>query len=300
MRLEQFAPKADEQRLRACHKIMISGQAEDDPNGLQVSFGFFRGWWAYGLRSEPREVWLAVPNNGELIGCYLLELPQRENNTAAFLELGISLDRRRRGLGTALLAHSLERAELAGRTIVESVCRAGSPGNAFATAKDARPGVRDVRSVLEVGPKLLAILPGLRAEATARASGYSLRYWTGPAPDDLVAQNAAIEGAMADAPHEDWFEPATWDTARIRLGEQRLSAQGVRRYSIAAMHDATGEMAALTQLIVDPAAGGWAFQEMTAVVRPHRGHRLGILVKVAMLAQLIELEPLVRQVMTFN
>ena len=66
------------------------------------------------------------------------------------------------------------------------------------------------------------------------------------------------------------------------------------------MHDATGEMAALTQLIVDPAVADWAFQEMTAVIRTHRGHRLGILVKAAMLAQLIELEPQVRRVITFN
>jgi RimJ/RimL family protein N-acetyltransferase/GNAT superfamily N-acetyltransferase len=300
MRLEQLDPKADEQRLRACHFLMISGQAEDDPNGPPPSFASFRGWWAYGFSAEPREVWLASTTDGVPIGCYLLELPQRENKTAAFLELGVSLDNRRRGLGTALLAHSAERAELAGRTVMEGVCRSGAPGDAFAAARNARPGVRDARSVLEVGPELPAILAGLPAAATAQASGYSLAYWAGPAPDELVAQNAAIEAAMGDAPHEDWFEPAIWDAARIRLGEQRVAAQGVRRYSIAAMHDATGEMAALTQLIVDPAVADWAFQEMTAVIRTHRGHHLGILVKAAMLAQLIELEPQVRRVITFN
>jgi RimJ/RimL family protein N-acetyltransferase len=300
MRLEQFDPKADERRLRACHQIMISGQADDDPNGPPLSFEFFRSWWAYGFSAEPREVWLATAKDGEPIGCYLLELPQRENKSAAFLDLGISLDHRRHGQGTALLAHSAQRAELAGRTIVESICRTGAPGDGFATANGARPGLRDTRSVLEVGPQLLAILPGLRADSTARAGDYSLSYWLGPAPDELVAQNAAIEGAMADAPHDDWFEPVIWDAARIRLGEQRLSVPGLRRYSIAAMHDASGEMAALTQVIIDSAADSWAFQEMTAVVGPHRGHRLGILVKTAMLAQLIELEPQVRRVMTYN
>ena len=32
-----------------------------------------------------------------------------------------------------------------------------------------------------------------------------------------------------------------------------------------------------------PEAPSWGFQELTAVTRPHRGHRLGLLVKAAML-----------------
>jgi RimJ/RimL family protein N-acetyltransferase len=74
----------------------------------------------------------------------------------------------------------------------------------------------------------------------------------------------------------------------------------VLQYSIAAVHEASGEMAALTQLIIDPEVDGWAFQGMTAVTRPHRGHRLGLLVKIAMLEQMAQREPQVRQVMTFN
>ena len=37
------------------------------------------------------------------------------------------------------------------------------------------------------------------------------------------------------------------------------------------------------QLGVDPMQPDWGFQEMTAVTRAHRGHRLGLLIKVAML-----------------
>jgi hypothetical protein len=75
---------------------------------------------------------------------------------------------------------------------------------------------------------------------------------------------------------------------------------GVRGYSIAAIHDATGEMAALTQVEVDPDTPEWGHQGMTAVTRPHRGHRLGLLVKAAMLEWLASAEPRLEQVETGN
>jgi hypothetical protein len=59
-------------------------------------------------------------------------------------------------------------------------------------------------------------------------------------------------------------------------------------------------MAALTQLVVDPAQPAWGFQELTAVARPHRGHRLGLLVKVAMLELLAEREPRLTRIITGN
>jgi hypothetical protein len=59
-------------------------------------------------------------------------------------------------------------------------------------------------------------------------------------------------------------------------------------------------MAAYTGVIVDPEAPSWGFQELTAVTRPHRGHRLGLLVKTAMLELLAEAEPQLEFVMTGN
>jgi RimJ/RimL family protein N-acetyltransferase len=119
-------------------------------------------------------------------------------------------------------------------------------------------------------------------------------------PDDLVEQVCLLQAAMEDAPHEESFEPWRWDPARLRAAEARGIAEGRRWYQVTATHDASGEMAALTQVNVDPDIEGWAFQDITAVTRPHRGHRLGLLAKVAMLEWLAEVEPQVRQITTFN
>jgi hypothetical protein len=64
--------------------------------------------------------------------------------------------------------------------------------------------------------------------------------------------------------------------------------------------DASGELAALTQLGVDPESPEWGHQGLTAVTRPHRGHRLGLLVKVAMLEQLASCEPQLSRIITDN
>jgi hypothetical protein len=66
------------------------------------------------------------------------------------------------------------------------------------------------------------------------------------------------------------------------------------------MHDASGEMAALTQVEVDPDIDGWAFQDVTAVTRPHRGHRLGLLTKAALAEWLVSAEPGLERIATTN
>jgi GNAT superfamily N-acetyltransferase len=67
-----------------------------------------------------------------------------------------------------------------------------------------------------------------------------------------------------------------------------------------AIADATGEMAAITEIAIDPEHPEWAFQQLTAVTRAHRGHRLGLLVKTAMLEWLASAEPRVDRVATSN
>jgi GNAT superfamily N-acetyltransferase len=297
VRIERFDPDSDEPRLRACYQIVAAAQRQDDPNAPPESFCGFRGWWVYGQAGVPQQTWLATTDSGTPVGCYLLELPARENKSNAFCYPIVAQAARRRGIGTALVAHLSEQAERAGRALLMSRVRVGGPG---AAAIGARPTMRDARRVLDVGPELYARFPGLRAQAAPHISGYTLRRWTGPVPDEMVDQASELHTAMEDAPREPNVEPERWDPARLRAAEARAVAQGNRVYQVAAMHDASGEMAALTEVDIDPEVDGWAFQQITAVTRPHRGHRLGMTVKVAMLDWLRQTEPQVRHIMTFN
>jgi hypothetical protein len=73
----------------------------------------------------------------------------------------------------------------------------------------------------------------------------------------------------------------------------------LRFRTVAARHDATGELAALTQLCTDDGTPGCAFQQITAVAKEHRGHRLGLQVKAAN-QQLTGDDPGVRRILTGN
>lgn len=301
MRIEQYDPKTDEDRLRACHEMIISAQPEDDPNVPPPSLGMLRGWLAHDFPDTLLECWFATTDSGAPLGCYAMELPQRDNRQNGFINLLAGAGSRRRGVGTALLAHAAKRAEAAGRVLLMGEARVGAPGAAFAAVVGATAGLQDARRILDVGPELYARLPVLRGGAEPHAAGYSLRRWLGATPDDLIAGACALNSAMADAPHSDSYEPASWDADRLRAAEERSVVQGTRAYSVAALQDRTGEMAALTQITVDPAgAPGWAYQQVTAVTRPHRGHRLGMLLKVAMLEWLATAEPQIRHIVTGN
>ena len=287
--------------MRACHEIYLSGVPADDPEGPVMSLRPFAGWMKFGWTEDPAEAWLARDRAGEPCGWYWLSLPQRENRHLAHLSLSVHAASRRAGLGSALIRHAAERARDAGRTDMAGRARAGSPGDAFARALGARLALTEVVRVLD----LAAIAPGhlarLRARAEPAARGYGLLSWLGPTPEDEVEAVGAINNsAEADMPRATGNEAQVWDTGRVRMDERRRAAQGLRTYTVAARSQATGELAGLTQLAVDPAIPLWGLQELSAVARPHRGHRLGLLVKLAMLELLAEREPQLARILTGN
>ena len=301
MNLEQFDPAVDAARVRACHEIYLAGHPIDDPNHPPMSARFFAGWLTLGWTEDRQEVWLARDSQGRARGWCLLSLPQRENQHQAFVEPTVHPAHRRAGLGAALVRHAAGRARESGRTVLAGYARGGAPGSAFAGAIGARPGLHHVGRVLRVTGMPAGRLATLRAQAEPHAVGYALLSWDGPAPDDMVSGLAGINmSAWADMPRNAGEDAQRWDEHRVRLDERRMAAQGLRWYTVAARSLASGELAAFTQLGVDPAVPSWGLQELTAVARPHRGHRLGLLVKVAMLELLAEREPALAQIITGN
>ena len=112
---------------------------------------------------------------------------------------------------------------------------------------------------------------------------------------------AAIYNAMGDAPREPGAAAEVWDAQRVRERVNDLQPRyGMHDYAVAARHDDTGELAALTEVAVDPEDPGWGHQVITAVTREHRGHRLGLLLKLAMMELLATTEPQLERIETWN
>jgi GNAT superfamily N-acetyltransferase len=300
MHIERFDPVAEPDKVRACYQIYVAGLPVDDPEGPPFPEHTTVAWFEEGFGGEPRETVLATDSSGAPVGWYLLELPHKRNKHLGYLDLVIAPDKRRHGYGTALLRHAAKRAAADGRTILTADTRRGSPGSGFAAAMRARAGVVAIRRVLEMDSIPAGKLAELRAKAEVAAQGYSLLRWTGLTPEEDLLGVATVRAAMADAPHNPGEEPHGVDPERVHYQERRMIETGMRRYTVAARCNRTGELAGLTQMGVDPQELPWARQFITAVSREHRGHRLGLLVKLDMLDMLTAAEPDVRHILTDN
>jgi len=294
---------ADPRVLRACYETHIAAMAADDPFEPPVSLDRFTARMRTGPADSPREGWY-VPDeaDGAAAAWYQAEYPAPENRDRVWLTLTVHPARRRAGLGTALLRHAAGQASAAGRAILDAGVREGSAGEAFARLAGATFGTTaDVRRVLDLAKIPPGSIARLRESAARAAAGYSLVRWTGVTPDDRLDQVASVHNALNDAPMNAGIEAMAWTAQRVRDRiNARIARSPSRRYSLAAVHDVSGEMAALTVVAVDPTLPDWGNQLITAVTRPHRGHRLGMLTKAAMMDWLAEAEPAVRRIVTWN
>ena len=192
------------------------------------------------------------------MGWYRLELPARENLDHANLNLTVHPAARRRGLGRPCCGTRRAGRRRTGARCSTARARDGSPGEAFARAAGAKPGLVDVQRVLDLGTLEQGKLARLRGPAERAAAGYSLVSWAGPVPEEFIEQMAALYNAMGDAPRDPGIAPEVWDAQRVRERVNGLRPQyGMHDYAVAARHDDTGELAALTEVSVDPDDPGW-------------------------------------------
>ncbi|HEX9041401.1 MAG TPA: GNAT family N-acetyltransferase [Trebonia sp.] len=300
MRIVRWDP-ADETTTLGCYEVHRAASRADDPVEPPMSAGTFRVHLQEGWEHNPGEVWAACDDDGTVTGFYRLDLPDVENRDRAFLGLVVHPAARRNGTGRQLLRHGAERAGVNERTILDGVAVVGGAGEKFALAAGAKLSLTEVRRIQYLGKIAPGVIAGLRADAERAAAGYSLASWTGEIPDEYLAGTAEVFNAFNDAPHGEGIEDEFWDAARVRERTGTLQRLGLMRgYGIAALHDATGEMAGFTAVVIDPECPQWGFQQLTAVVRGHRGHRLGLLVKTAMLELLAAAEPQLEWISTGN
>ena len=105
---------------------------------------------------------------------------------------------------------------------------------------------------------------------------------------------------MSEAPMGDLdLEPEVWDEARVRERESHFERAGRReRSTVVLAPDAT--MVALTEMMTNDQQPEVAWQSGTLVLKEHRGHRLGLAIKVANLRAFQQAFPLVRAVHSWN
>ncbi|GAA5112642.1 hypothetical protein GCM10023339_15990 [Alloalcanivorax gelatiniphagus] len=189
--------------------------------------------------------WAAVLD-GRTVGAGWMRTPLMDNLQLAEVTVHVLPEHRRRGIGSAVLAHLEHVARQRGRRILNSLASwaydagadaaGGGSGPGFAAARGFDLALSEVQRELRL-PVDDALLAGLADDAEGSHRAYTLRSWAGPVPDDLLQGWAEITSTLAtEAPTGELeLEPETASTEAVRERELTLERQGRTKYNTVAL-----------------------------------------------------------------
>lgn len=258
---------------------------------------------------------------GTLAGRAIYETRADDEADTAWLTVQVLPQFRRRGIGTALTDAVENLAVAAGKAkaVVYTVSRGGEEGPSLAapTGFGSVPSGNDeVRLLLgrgytleqvERGSRLALPLADLheRLAAAEQASGpdYAVHLWTHSTPERWLEDMAVLITRMStDEPTAGLEQQEdVWSVERLVETEGRVLSTSPRvRVTAAIEHLPSGTLVGYSDLSVPPEVERAVHQQATIVLSEHRGHRLGMLLKVANLAHLERLRPGHPSVVTWN
>jgi GNAT superfamily N-acetyltransferase len=140
------------------------------------------------------------------------------------------------------------------------------------------------------------------AAESASGADYRVHTWVDRTPERWLEDRATLATRMStDAPTAGLEEPEdVWTVERVRDADDRRQTHPRRSLVAAAEHVPSGKLVAFTVLSVPRQSHRAVQQYATLVLKEHRGHRLGMLVKVANLAHLAATYPGHPSILTFN
>lgn len=293
--IERFEPdQATQAGFAAYHDVVLACQAADRPGEPVLPLEELVGRMRKPMPGMGRAVYRVGLRGSEVVAVAEVFFLDEENSDIAVVNVKVHPEHRRGGIGSALLRATLPELEAQERRVLENWdVVAGTAGQPWAEAV----GLRQVRRV--VRQALSTATADRRRWDVPVPAGYRLEHWEGTAPENRIASYALARGAIHDAPVGDsdyrWPE---YTVERVRAAEAELRAQGIRQRVVVAVHEATGAVAAFTELCVHPRRPDWGYQRDTAVVAEHRGNGLGRCVKADMLRRLVAEAPEVRRIST--
>jgi GNAT superfamily N-acetyltransferase len=291
----------DGRALAGAAAVLEAARAVDAPywEGLIVSDLAVR--LRHGWDGEPPLMAVANDGRGRVVGVLDVSLPLYDNRHLGFLEVTVDPAARRQGIGRSLFDAGVARIRADERSLVLADCVDRPAGVQFLTAMGLQRASVAIHRRLNLLALDWARLDVEDKKAESQAGAYELLRIFGRTPPDMVAEIAAMTESINDAPTDDLeVEDEVFSPDRIVAFEDAEAARRHRTYRIVARHRATGELAGHTVAAVDFERPGSGWQYDTSVVRAHRGHRLGLLLKIAMLRWLAEAEPQLRTLDTFN
>jgi GNAT superfamily N-acetyltransferase len=297
--ITQFGPD-DSAAVREYVDLANAVRKTDSPWSYPLTVHGYEGELRHGWDGEPPTAFLATVG-GEPVGLAEHRTSEYDNLHLAWLTIEVHPDHRRRGHGSELFEFLVARTRAAGRTSVGVDGWDSEAARGFAARRGLALKSSDVNRRQFLADVDWAALDRVYDDAAPHAAAYELVRAPRRTPDEDLPAVAAMVAAINDAPVDDLeIEDEVFTPARVRAFERAQEARGILLHRLVARHRETGELAGHTVVAVDGERSELGEQEDTSVVRAHRGHRLGLLLKIEMLRWLREEQPQLATINTWN
>jgi GNAT superfamily N-acetyltransferase len=299
----------DERALAAWHAVLQASERDMWPDRTGFALRDVHAFARHAGTSR-RFVQLAASEpGGPVLGVGVMELPMLDNRHSAEVTIAVHPTQRRRGVGTALVDEMTRLAAADGRTVLNSLVDVpvamadAHPSTPFAQRVGFTPTLPGNSRYLFV-PLASEKMDELRRMVASARSAQEYRTltfitpWPAEYMDDQceLARRMSTDEPAGDGAHEE----EVWDARRVAEDEELLRARGLSKLAAVALYAGTGRLVAFSELLLAPDAPAEAWQMATLVHPEHRGHRLGLAVKLANLEALATAAPLVRRIVTGN
>jgi len=293
----------DISQVAAVTDIEEAARQVDDPDAFPVIPEMLAGLMRYGWDLEPAEHYLYVPEDAAgPVGVLAVEMPSRDNLHLVWAEIVVHPDHRHRGHGSVIMNEVLRITREAGRsTIWVGTAEEDQGARCFVEGFGFGSASRDARRRQLLADVDQSEVQRLWALAETTAADYCLERLQPPIADDVLGELVEVTAAINDAPMGALtYEDEKFDRQRLADFETAVKGRGEREYRVLARQRKTGEVGGHTMVVVHPLRPEVGGQADTAVARQHRGHRLGLLLKIDMMRWLADAEPQLKIIETWN
>jgi GNAT superfamily N-acetyltransferase len=296
------APSAEIETMVHALNAMLAVDLPDDPPWRTDSF---REYLTVTMPGERRINWIAEdtpgaaakggPRGTNLLGAANILL----FDTMAVLEVLVHPEARRLGVGQELLRAAVARAHAEGFATLGVEAIGGTPAVKFYEAMGFECAYMETRSVLE-----LSTVDWLRLGemASGVSAGYRIEFFPGGPPEELYESYASAKYLAQSTVESNELDlrPSSHNANRLRASLRTLHMRGMKPYIVLGVHESSGEVAGLTEVVVAAQHPDRADQFDTVVVPEHRGYGIGRAIKARMLFELRSAVPKLRSVQTWN
>ncbi|MEU6250650.1 hypothetical protein [Glycomyces sp. NPDC047010] len=302
---------ADADLIDRSFAILTAANHADAPENPAYTERFFRTLFTHVMPGRARHWFAAVADDGTAVAFARIGFFTDENLDLSRIEAYVHPDHRDGTAEADLFAHVEAFSRAHGRTtIVSSAPVHWEGGPARDGARAALLASRGYTLALTTVNRRSPIDPlgpdeeRLRYdEALAKAGDtYEIRQWIGPVPDDLLDTMCRMDTMIVnEIPLGELdFEVEQITPEKFRAKEAVNEVEGRTWVMSVAVERATGEVRAWTEIALDDGDTVNGLQGITIVDPAHRGHRLGLLLKLANLRLVREHSPTTQWIWTDN